>query len=188
MNNAQILLETEVVRAREDVLKRLGYHFVSGDYAPLTPEQARGLRGGVETSEQASSRRVPKVAVFNGQMAHLAVFPQADKHSAGAGRLWLQPVMSNDRRSVRLAFTVVDKDLQAVHRTALVQDGHSLLVDVTDQVPAADRHVGVLVAPGSRIFRRVTPEPSTQRTLILVTPRIFVKEEEEIQLGVAGTP
>ncbi len=188
--NVQILLETEVVCAQEGVLQRLGYHFVSGDYAPLTPDQARRLRGGIQTSDQASARRLPRATLFDGQIAEMVISPEAERQRDGAGMLSLQGVVSNDRRSVRLKFTHLDLAFgpQSGGRTALLQDGHSLLVDVTDLLPAADRHVGVPAAPGSRIFRRVPSEPSNERTLVLITPRIEIQEEEEAMLEIIGTP
>jgi beta-lactamase regulating signal transducer with metallopeptidase domain len=188
--NVQILLETEVVCAQEGVLQRLGYHFVSGDYAPLTPDQTRRLRGGIQTSDQASARRLPRATLFDGQIAEMVISPEAERQRDGAGMLSLQGVVSNDRRSVRLKFTHLDWvfGAQSDGRTALVQDGHSLLVDVTGLLPAADRHVGVPVAPGSRMFRRVPSERSTERTLVLITPQIVTQEEEEKQLGIIGTP
>ena len=72
----------------------------------------------------------------------------------------------------------------AQRRAVVVGDGQTVVVDVTDLLPAAERHVGVPVAPGSRIFRRVPSEPSTERTLVLVTPRIVIQEEEEEHLPI----
>jgi hypothetical protein len=189
--DVQVLLETEIVRAPEDVIRRLGYHFVSGDYAPLTPDRARMFREGIRISDHASARRLPKAALFDGQLAQVAVSPQPDDQSAGAGKLSLQAVIDHDRRRVRLTFAGDGGDGKSATagRTTIVEAGHSLLLDVTGQSGTAGGPTGVpflrQVPHVARLFGEAPAAASTERTLVLVTPTIVIQEEEEERLGLA---
>jgi len=174
----QVILETEVIRADEDVLRRNRCQFAAdGQRKALTSPNVRRLRAVAGASEDASIRRLPIVKLYNGQSALVDVTPQ------GRAYFRVQCVVSDDRRRVRIAFPLPHEDGLTDDAPVVVRDGRTLLVDVTEALRAMEPLVGVPVSPGSRVFRRIPNDESAGRTLVLFTPRIVIQEEEEERVG-----
>ncbi len=139
--------------------------------ARLTKKEAALLRS-LSMTESA-----PKVTLFNGQ--ELEVFFGGETPTM---RLALKPVVSADRTVLRLqaAATKPEAELDfAKMPTFLVQDGHSLLLDVTEVYsagPTAGVPVLTKVPYTERLFKN--SGKSNRRTLLLITGQVIVIEEE----------
>ena len=108
-------------------------------------------------NKNVASLGSPKVTLFNGQQLDSPLeFRRSNE--ADAKRMHLTPVVSADRRSVRIqCATKMDANDQLTDAiTKSVLDGQTLLVDVSKQLGEKDQH-----------------------TFVLITPRIIVEEEEE---------
>lgn len=181
MQDLQIMLDAEIVHMPREMVQRIGIDFAPRkEHTTLGPREARMFRAFVEGSNTGGIRPVARMMLFNGQVGEVPARFKARGRSA-AEPLRIMPVVSQDRRSVRL--TLADrKDASNASpdgTTVVVGDGRTLLLDVTGRLHRTDRAVGAPIAPGSRIFRRIPNEASTEKTFLLVTPRIVVVEEEE---------
>ncbi|HUT88588.1 MAG TPA: M56 family metallopeptidase [Thermoguttaceae bacterium] len=168
MQDVQLFLETEVVRASDGVLERHGCDFASDDHCKaLAPQDARRLRAVARALEGASIRRLPIAKLYNGQLAVVDLAPEAGGAAQSLSNLTVQCVISEDHRSIRINGPFLEAARVAQNGSfdgaaVVVRDGRTLLVDVTESLQAADQ----ATAP-------------TGRTLVLLTPRIVIQEEEE---------
>lgn len=143
-------------------------------YARLSGTQADELRNAGKPTT------FPKVTLFNGQLCELRMDEQD-----GIKQNWhVQPVVSGDRRSVRLGMGIDDGRSGTSNETVptsvtTVSDGDAILVEVSDSKDKEDRIVGEPIPGRPRAFRQV----SQPRRFVLIQPKVVIVEEEEELLG-----
>ncbi|MCX7418812.1 MAG: hypothetical protein NT013_04650 [Planctomycetia bacterium] len=126
----------------------------------------------------SKTESAPKVTLFNGQ--ELEVFFGDESPTM---RLALKTIVSADRTALRLqaAATKPDAELDfAQMPTFLVQNGHSLLLDVTELYsvgPTSGVPILSKIPGEDRLFKNTGK--SDRRTLLLITGQAIVVEEEE---------
>ena len=149
----------------------------------LSSAQADALRQAGKSSAQADALRQAgkfsaKVTLFNGQLCELRMDAKD-----GMKQNWhVQPVVSGDRRSVRLGVGIIDgrsgvADEVVPTSVITVSDGDAILIEVDDSTEKETRNVGEPVPGQTRAFRRV----SQSRRFVLIQPRVVIIEEELIQ-------
>lgn len=134
-----------------------------------------------EVRKAGNASLVPKVTLFNGQLCELRMNEQD-----GMKLSWhVQPVVSGDRRSVRLGIGIDDGRSGAAGKAVptsvtTVSDGDAILVEVNGSTEKERRIVGEPIPGRPRAFRRV----SQPRRFVLIQPEVVVVEEEEELLGI----
>ncbi len=135
--------------------------------AVLTGNQATTILAFGQFSADVSIAKLPKVTLRSGKGAevHLPSLAPAEQGKPKQISLQIVPVVSQDRRNVRLNFSVNARnaiDALGKSRSAEVRAGQSLLVDITHEL---------------------TPRPKpAKRLLLLVKPQIVAPREEEEEL------
>lgn len=186
--NVQIVLQLELVDLPRETVEKLGIDVGSQEGSPaMSPREARLLRALVEESGSAGIRRLTKIALFNGQRADLSVPDQGGRSTDETDKIVLQPVMSDDRRHVRLTIVLNPDGPKGSTLAVSVADGQTLMHEVTGQLSATIEEARVFAAepvPGFfRGFRRVQDDAENRRKFLLVTPTVVIQEEEEERLG-----
>lgn len=144
-------------------------------YVRLSATQADELR------KAGKPTTFPKVTLFNGQLCELRMDEQD-----GIKQNWhVQPVVSGDRRSVRLGVGIDDgrnrtSDEAVPTSITTVSDGDAILVELIGSTDKENRIVGEPIPGRPRAFRRV----SQPRRFVLIQPKVVIVEEEEELLGV----
>jgi hypothetical protein len=160
-----------------------------------TVEQMTALMHAMQNDPRGNIPLAPKITLFNGQYASVTLAEKAgDKPGL---ELKCVPVVSDDRRSVRLCLAVnADDALEAMSKSSQfnLADGHTVLLDVTCCVGSspARRELGVPMLDKipyvSRLFVNTPRKTDAEQALLLVTPRVIVLEEEEEKLGLDIEP
>lgn len=144
-------------------------------YVRLSAAQTEELR------KAGKSSLFPNVTLFNGQLCELRMDEQD-----GIKQKWhVQPVVSGDRRSVRLGVGIDDgrsetSDEAVPTSVTTVSNGDAILVEVNGSTEKDGRIVGEPIPGRSRAFRQV----SQPRRFVLIQPKVVVVEEEEELLGI----
>jgi beta-lactamase regulating signal transducer with metallopeptidase domain len=150
--------------------------------AMLTAAQADALRKSANTNPLANVASAPDVILPNGQGFE---FSLPLKERSDDKPVQIVPVVNDERRQVHLHVVVgAGSALDALARIRMftVDDGRPFLVDITEDLDSA-RFAGLGVGQAAAIRRRFKVALD-QRVLLLITPRIVVKEEEEELLDV----
>lgn len=144
-------------------------------YMRLSSAQADELRSA------GKSGQFPKVTLFNGQLCEFRMDEQN-----GMKQSWhVQPVVSGDRRSVRLGVGIDSgrsgaADEAVPTSVTTVFDGDAILVEVNGSADKAARIVGEPIPGQPRAFRRV----SQPRRFVLIQPKVVIVEEEKELLSI----
>lgn len=142
-------------------------------YMRLSSAQADELRNAGRSSQS------PKVTLFNGQLCELRI----DERNGRKQNWHVQPVVSGDRRSVRLGVGIDNgrsgtSDETVPTSVTTVSDGEAILVEVNGS--AEGRIVGEPIPGQPRAFRQV----SHPRRFVLIQPEVIIVDEEEELLGI----
>ncbi|WP_298861644.1 thioredoxin domain-containing protein [uncultured Gimesia sp.] len=189
LQDLQVTMESRFLdKLPEDIWKQLGIDFDSkkNTNGPLggiilTDEQAELLQQAAQNDGRAKLMQGPKVTVFNGQTAGMT-----DSFSAGywwqplKHSLHVQPVISADRRNVRLNMRVSHRKSPGAETRAYVNtvpDGKVILIEL---VQWDANKVGVLKSENSRVIKNTSVPQTKGRHFFLIRPRIIVQEEEAI--------
>jgi hypothetical protein len=135
-----------------------------------TAQQANFRQLQVKECREASLQFAPKITLFNGHCGTIGFSSQQADQSgrenceAAACRLRFQPVISADRRFIRLSWSATPSTDEGIlgTQTHVIPDGNTLMVSLDGQEASAN---------GSRCA-------------MWITPRIIIQEEEEELLGV----
>ncbi|NQT16946.1 MAG: hypothetical protein HQ582_29585, partial [Planctomycetes bacterium] len=188
LQDVQIVLDVELVDLPREIVEKLGIDVGSEEGSPaLSSREARLLRALVEESASAGIRRLSKIALFNGQRGDVSVQDQGGRSTDETDKIVLQPVVSDDRRDVRLTIVLNPDGPKGSTIAVSVADGQTLVHEVTDQLSAVieeTRGVAAEPIPGFfRGFRRVRDDAENRQKFLLVTPTVVIREEEEERLG-----
>jgi hypothetical protein len=159
-------IETEPPMEPVDLMASL-----SSRPAALSDIETKILRRVFESRKSMEIESALKVTLLNGQEARIC-HPNDDA-MAGPEVIYLRPVVAGDRQSVRLTMGVGGKGANARQEEtipATVENGGSLLVDITDKA----------VRRGSAP-RKEKLSDSGERILLLVTPQIFIIEDVPVR-------
>ena len=144
-------------------------------YMRLTRAQADELRSA------GKSGQFPKVTLFNGQLCEVRMNEQD-----GRKQNWhVQPVVSGDRRAVRLGVGIDSgrsgaADEAVPTSVTTVSDGDAILVEVNGSADKEGRIVGEPIPGRPRAFRQV----SQPRRFVLIQPKVVIVEEEKELLSI----
>jgi len=188
LQDVQITLKMELVDLPREIVEKLGIEVGSEEGGPaMAPREARLLRTLVEESASAGRRRLPRITLFNGQQVVVSVPDQRGRSTDETDKIVLQPVLSDDRRHVRLTIVLNPDGPKGSTLTVSVADGQTLVHEVTDQLSAVIEETRVVAAepvPGAfRMFRQVRDDAENRQKFLLVTPTVVIQEEEEERLG-----
>ena len=113
--------------------------------------------------------RGPKITFFPGQHVTLPIDFQLHEKSAFKQCLHLKSIVSANRDSVRLDHAILanEANFEKEKKNATLKDGHSMLLDVTDQISS---NQDGSAASESR--------PSLRR-FVLITPHVYVDDEAD---------
>lgn len=190
LHNLQAAFHVETLTVSADFWQKVGKDFDDPNTAdpPIPQPQDKPAPRNIArlTKKEAALLRslskienAPKVTLFNGQ--ELETFFGNETPTM---RLALKPVVSADRTALRLqaAATKPDTELDfAKMPTFIVQDGHSLLLDVTDLYSVGQTSgVPILSKASGEAHLFKNTGQSDRRTLLLITGQAIVVEEEEV--------
>jgi beta-lactamase regulating signal transducer with metallopeptidase domain len=203
LQDVQVTLETRLIGLPDSFFEKVGidYSFEIEDLpqpeedlfakqgsAKLTDIETFFLLQAAQSEKSAAVMQAPKVTLFNGQAAGIN-FGGAE---AKIGRMvQFQPVVSDDRKSVRLTLAVGEKELlgDAEHAQHFkLADGQTVLVDVSEKFTPWKRSASPKlpnIPYVQRLFKDSPPPEKITRTLLLLTPKIVVVEEEEEKVGIS---
>jgi len=132
---------------------------------------------------RANLTQGPKVTLFNAQTAGIAKYAAGGKEQPLRHSLHVQPVISADRRNVRLNLRVSDLKSPWANTRAYVgtvPDGKTLLIEIAQ---GNGNEVGVpeleKIPYISRLFKNTGVRRSEGPQFLLIRPRVVVPEEEE---------
>ena len=139
-------------------------------YMRLSSAQADELRNA------GKSRQSPKVTLFNGQLCELLM----DERDGRKQNWHVQPVVSGDRRSVRLGVGIDNGQSESTGEAVptsvtTIPDRDAILVEMNDSTETNSRIVGEPIPGQPRAFRRV----SQPRRFVLIQPEVVILKEEE---------
>jgi hypothetical protein len=157
----------------------------------LSLSQAHALEFGMlnQVEKQSSATRLPKVTVFNEQVAEFSL-PLSRDSTVKPLAIGMSASIDNDRRGLRLNLVCNASSREEAltgARSFRLGAGQSLLIDLgrdaallqeSESIPMLNKipHLG-------RLFRYVNSRPQTGEKapalILLVTPRIIVLDEEE---------
>lgn len=138
------------------------------------------LQTAQEEGSRANLTQGPKVTLFNGQTASVTDFMAGGKQHPLKHSLRLQPVISADRRNVRLNLRISDLEPPGAETRAYVNtvpDGKVLLIEIGRRDA---NKVGVPISEKSRRFKNTGAHRTKGHRFLLIRPRIIVQEEEAI--------
>lgn len=198
LQDIQVTLEARFMRIPAGFFERLGIavDFADGQEArlPGIPDPQHSalltdiemflLHKAIASSDEASTLAAPKITLFNGQQASISL---SDEAAEQGGVFQFQAVCTDDRRAVRLGFAVGAKADIKQAKVHTIKKGNTLLLNVTDEVTsrmlgASERNAEIPLVSKvpyvSRLFKTKQPV-ADDKILLLITPRIIVREEEE---------
>lgn len=182
----QVALEVRFVTVSEETLERVGVDFnaakPSGEACPaadgkrvLADKQVAALLEAAQGDRRTNILQAPKLTLFNGQTGTVQL--------TGL-RLTAQPVVSADRRSVRVAVKVEATEpakLVGLDSTVSIPDGGTVVLGGLKTTTEVRREYGPPVLSKvphvNRLFKNVGYGQETQSVLVLVTPRILATED-----------
>ncbi|QDT43386.1 hypothetical protein Pan241w_34860 [Gimesia alba] len=211
LNQLRRLQDTQVsVESRflfnlpEDIWKQLGIDFDSRknvvkkntkdqqrDNGPLggiilTDQQVALLLEAAQNNERSNLIQAPKVTkkvtLWNGQTAGVTDYRVVGKQNPLKHSIYVQPVISADRREVRLNLRVSDlnsPEMETRTYVNTVPDGKTILIELVQRetnktgIPITQKSSNA----ASRIFKNTNVPQARQ--FLLLRPRIIVQEEEE---------
>jgi beta-lactamase regulating signal transducer with metallopeptidase domain/S1-C subfamily serine protease len=188
MRDLRAQLDLEFIRLREGEFAR-GLVPTEQPASPgertarLTAEELHVFREKLSGNEQVLSRDALKMKLENGQGVELALRRVVRGGTGEPPVVQLVPVISADRRRIRLRFATGAAsalDALARSRTIDANDGQTLLVDLSDEFPAGPIG-GIPVQSGPGFFKAVPVE----RVLLLMTVKVDVADEAEEALNTA---
>ncbi|MBT6153602.1 MAG: BON domain-containing protein [Planctomycetaceae bacterium] len=149
----------------------------------LTDHQTELLLQTAQGDLRANLTQGPKVTLFNAQTAGIAKYAAGGKEQPLRHSLHVQPVISADRRNVRLNLRVSDLKSPWANTRAYVgtvPDGKTLLIEIAQ---GNGNEVGVpeleKIPYISRLFKNTGVRRSEGPQFLLIRPRVVVPEEEE---------
>jgi hypothetical protein len=198
LQDVQVALETRVLGVSDEFFEQARIHggldikdgsvletgeFAKQGYCLLTDEETGVLVRTAQDQAQNGLLFAPKITVFNGQSTTLHLGDPQSPYP-----LLLQPVASEDRKSVQLRFTAGTVDKTELHENQAlltIAEGQTLMIDPRDGLrPEAfglGNEVGVPMLSKlpytSRLFKN-TPKLKISKVYLLVTPRIIDPDEE----------
>ena len=210
LQDVLVQMHVELVQMPKDMAEKIGLGAASEkNSTTMAPRETRLLRAFVEEANMAGIHRMPTVTLLKGQQAVVAAPNVLVNSRKDAAKIRLQAVVSDDRRSVRVALVVDPQDAEETSPDGQhipVIDGQTLVHEVSDQLQIAwaignappignPRHRSDLARPrrhdvkDRQTFLLVTPKvivPEEEERLILggVNPRLIIQEEEEELLGI----
>ena len=148
----------------------------------LSESERKAFRKLVATSEGAAVMGGPTLVLQNGQGGELKLRRRLlSTGTSPLPALHVVPVIAADRSAVRLQLAVgASRPLDALARSHLyeVRKGHSLLIDVTDEL--AWNHISGPMGAQAALIRRQHKVAPAERVLLLITPQVVeVMEEPE---------
>jgi len=146
--------------------------------------QTRTLIEFAQSDRHGGILYAPKMTLLNGQTGEIAT---GDSDPAW---LMMQPVVSDDRRSIRLALSYGNRKENGLitSLTRVVPDQATLVIGYKELAVETGNECGVPMLSKlpytNRLFRNAGPERRMHRLVLAVTPRLIFQEEEEERLGV----
>lgn len=148
----------------------------------LNELETRLLLETIQKNERANLIQAPQVILWNGQTAALKDYTVGGKRQPLQHSFYIQPVLSANRRYVRLNLRVSDlKSPDAPLQTYVntVPDRHSILIELATRqtnetgvpVPESETNTDVPVFKKSQVDQ--------PRRFILIHPTLIIQEEEE---------
>lgn len=146
----------------------------------LNDEEVKSLLEAAQNHSRTNLIQPPEVALLNGYTAHVTEYTAGGKPHPLQRPFYLQPVISADRREVRLNLRVSDQQSepqQLQTYVTTVPDGKAVLIELVAQktnqtgVPVTDK------AADAKVFKKTTADQT--RTFLLLRPKIIVQQEEE---------
>ena len=146
----------------------------------LSDEEVKSLLEAAQNHSRTNLIQPPEVALLNGYTTHVTEYATGDKQHKLQCPFYLQPVISADRREVRLNLRVSDQQSepqQLQTYVTTVPDGKAVLIELvqgkTNQtgIPVTDK------AADAKVFKKTTADQT--RTFLLLRPKIIVQAEEE---------
>lgn len=185
LQNIQVGLEVRTVRVSS---KR--FDWISRHPKVLHGKPLADFLTSLEGRGGDAARRGPKITLFNGQGLEWKLDEEFTSEAAPL-LLQLQPVVSADRRHVRLSVAVnADNALSALAsaESVAVPDGASVVFDLTEELHTRNAvPAGVANSPQVRdLLAKSIRRRGGERTLCIITPTILVIEEEEVLATPAG--
>tara|TARA_R110002111_G_scaffold177166_1_gene243184 strand:+ start:2579 stop:4867 length:2289 start_codon:yes stop_codon:yes gene_type:complete len=202
LQDTQVTVESRFLdKLPEEILKKFGIDFDSNkDVAKknakgkhrgngplggiiLTDQQAKLLLQAAQYNDRINLIQGPKITLFNGQTAGVMDLTVGGKQHPLNQSLHLQPVISADRRNVRLNLRVSELESPGAETRAyvnMVPDGKTLLIEIVQRdaneagVPMSEK-----VSNASKVFKSTGDHRTKSRRFLLIRPRIIVAEEEE---------
>ena len=121
------------------------------------------------------------MTLFNGQLCEIRM----DEHNGMKQNWHVQPVVSGDRRSVRLGVGIDNGRSKSTGEAVptsvtTISDRDAILVELKDSTETGSRIVGEPIPGQPKAFRRV----SQPRRFVLIQPEVVIVEEEEELLGI----
>lgn len=193
VQDIQVTVESSFLdKLPEDIWKNLGIDFDSmgkqRGNGPLggiilTDQQADLLLQAAQNNDRSNVIQGPQITLFNGRTAVVTDFMVGRKQHPLNQALHLQPVISADRRNVRLNLQVSDlESLEAETRAYVntVPNGKTLLIEI---VPRDANEVGVpmseTMSNDSKLFKSTRVHRTKPRRFLLIRPRIIVQDEQK---------
>ncbi len=151
----------------------------------LDARSLRVLRSALRDGDELGGGHGSKVNVANGESERLENLPADGKADA----IWLQSVISADKRVVQVRLGLEEKQSKGAWRSVLtrtIPDRKTLLLDLTGElydVPRLEREPILEKLPyTNRLFKDTGVQPGPDfKVLLLLTPRIVVEERSEKQ-------
>ncbi|QDT24943.1 hypothetical protein Enr10x_02370 [Gimesia panareensis] len=144
----------------------------------LTDKEVALLLNEAQNNARTNLIQAPRVTLFNAQTAGLTDYLAGGKQHPLKHSLYLQPVISADRRDVRLNLRVSDREATGAVTWSYVNtvpDGQTILIELARQQP---HQTGVPAAEQeSKVFKNKSADQT--RSVLLIRPKILVAEEEE---------
>lgn len=140
----------------------------------------------VKSFGNASILSAPKLTVFNGVGAQINISgTAADNKPIESLDYMIVPTISTDGDSIDLKLAInATSLLDALSKSKAlnIRDGHSVLVEITDELPPLLKLTGVPEV--DKALRELKKKEQGVRTMLMLTPRGIIQEEEEELLEV----
>jgi len=185
-HETEVALEVRIVTVSEETLERVGVDFNAprpcGEACPaadakrvLADKQVAALLEAAQGDRRANVLQAPKLTLLNGQTGTV---------NLTGLRMTAQPVVSADRRSVRVVVKVEATEpakLVGLDSTVTVPDGGTVVLGGLKTTTEVRHEYGPPVLSKvpyvNRLFKNVGYGQETQSVLVLVTPRILACED-----------